>query len=430
MNPLGLIVEYNPFHNGHLYHLKKSLELTKATHSIAVMSGNFVQRGEPAIINKWARTQMAIRAGVDVVFELPTAYATSSAQDFAFGAIQILNATGIVNSLCFGSETGALSHIYPIAHLLSDEPKDFSKKLKKEMEKGLTYPNARTNAVLWYNSTIGIKHIQDLSDDKMHSLLSQPNNVLAIEYLKAIIKTNSPIIPYTIKRKKANYNDSTIGEGTIASATAIRNTLKNPENIGLLQRVIPNHCLSIIKDEIDAGRGPIFYDNFDNIILALLRRIDPTDIQKLLDISEGLENRIKSCALQATTTEELLNSVKTRRYTRTRINRILVHLLTNCLSIDMKNFNATGGPQYLRVLGFSHRGKSLLRAIDKKGTLPLITQPAKYFQSTRISPDIDNYTMSRMLQLDITSTDIYCLGYTNKQYKEAGMDYKTKPINN
>ena len=206
---VGLITEYNPFHNGHVYHILKSKKITKSQYTIAVMSGNFVQRGEPAIFNKYVRTLSALLNGVDIVIELPVFYACASADIFAFGAVDILNKTGIVDSLCFGSENGDIDKLYLAAEILSNETDEFKNIIKNEISKGISYPEARLNALSIFTG-------------KNMSYLSSPNNILSVEYLKALIKIKSRIKPYSIKRYFSEFHDIKI-KGFIASATAIRN---------------------------------------------------------------------------------------------------------------------------------------------------------------------------------------------------------------
>jgi predicted nucleotidyltransferase len=208
---LGIVSEYNPFHNGHILHLKKSIELTKADFTIVIMSGNFVQRGDTSIIDKWSKTEMALRQGIDLVIELPTIYATSSAENFADGAIKILNSLGIIDYLSFGSEIGNLKPLDDVATILAKEPKEFSDLIKHQLHSGLSYPKAREIALKMYfgNSTIYTEVLQN------------PNNILGVEYLKALKRSKSTITPITIKRDFSEYNSPKIKNG-IAIATAIR----------------------------------------------------------------------------------------------------------------------------------------------------------------------------------------------------------------
>ena len=217
---LGIVSEYNPFHNGHILHLKKSLEMTKADFTIAIMSGNFTQRGDTSLIDKWAKTEMALKQGIDLVIELPTLYAISSAENFADGAVKILNSLGIIDYISFGSEIGEIKPLDDVATVLSKEPKDFSEILKRQLRSGLSYPKAREIAIQMYFGTSPI----------YTEALQNPNNILGIEYLKALKRSKSNITPITIKRNYNSYNSNDVKNG-VASATAIRTMIMQKKNI-------------------------------------------------------------------------------------------------------------------------------------------------------------------------------------------------------
>lgn len=210
MKTLGIIVEYNPFHNGHLYHLSKAKEITKADYVVAVMSGNFLQRGEPAIINKWARTEMAINAGIDLVIEIPFAFSTQDANGFAFGAVKLLDSLQIIDYLCFGSETNHLDILYPISKFLYIETTQYKELIKKKIKNGYEYPKARSQALCEYHRIFGIDHLKELSPLKLGKILNCPNNILALEYIKHLLNLNSKITPVPIKRIGASYHQKTI----------------------------------------------------------------------------------------------------------------------------------------------------------------------------------------------------------------------------
>lgn len=432
MRTVGLIVEYNPFHNGHLYHLKQALETTGASYSIAVMSGNFIQRGEPAIVNKWARARMALAAGVDLVIELPFAYAVNSARNFADGAVRLLDATGVVDYLCFGSEAGTLSLLAPIAKIAHKEPGPFKKILKAELDKGNTFAKAQATALAATYTTYTSDNLQ-IDSKTLETLLSTPNNILALEYLRALLEINSSIEPKTIQRIGAGYHDPLKPGSQIASATSIRKEFmaqpldKALENI---KRAVPDATFKILEEQFSLGKGPVLLKHFNKIVLALIRRATPEDLRQIPDISEGLENRLKKSALTATCIETLISQAKTKRYTWTRLQRALMQYLINYTSLDATIFSHAGGPQYLRILGFSEKGKDLLSLIKERTRLPIITRPAEHFKSSMVEPDPQNYAISRMLQLDILSSDIYQLAYSGSSLHRAGDDYRTEPISN
>ena len=309
---LGIIAEYNPFHNGHMYHIKKSIEQTKADYVIAVMSGNFVQRGNTSIVDKWTKTRMALANGVDLVIELPTVYSVSSAENFAEGAIKVLDAMKIVDCLSFGMEAKDISILNNVANVLYTEPKEYMTILNHELKKGLSYPKARENAAMMYLNDI----------KKYANVMSGANNILGIEYLKALKKLKSPIIPVGVKREKVLYNDQTIVD-EFASATAIRNMILRGE-FSDVQKVMPQKSYSIMADELRKGHYVLDLSKFQKEIIYNLRKMTLEEIANLADVTEGLENAIKNAAESCNNIYDLINMVKSKRYTQTRIQRILI----------------------------------------------------------------------------------------------------------
>lgn len=405
MKVLGIVAEYNPFHNGHFYHLQKSLRQTAADYTVCIMSGHFLQRGEPALVDKWARTQMAIRAGIDLVIELPFAYAVRSAQDFAFGALTLLEATGVVQYLSFGSELGNLDQLKELAQILIDEPDELKLLIKKELATGRPYPQAQAKAL----ESLSLGFSEELW---------QPNNILALEYLKALILLKSKIQPLTIKRKNTNYHDLEVREN-FASATGIREIISKEKTLESIQPLVLKSTLEVLTNEFSAGKGPIFLENFSQILLSSLRRSNPEDIARHLDVIEGLEQRIKKKAHQSTNLEELIMEIKTKRYTRTRIQRILIHHLLNFTQDLALLFKQEGGPQYLRILGFSSKGIDLLKEIRKNSALPIIQKVTAYKkEKANYSPALE-----KMLKLDFLASNLYCLAYPNLKYRKGGRDF-------
>jgi predicted nucleotidyltransferase len=465
MTVLGIVTEYNPFHNGHLLHLQQSAKITSADCTVAVMSGNFVQRGEPAIVNKWARTAMALSSGVDLVIELPVVYAIASAEFFAWAAVKLLDSLGIVDSICFGSETGHIAPLNIIAEILVNEPDEYKKYLRQYLDSGLSFPFAREKAICKYvHNTQDIHTIRNIfnfdidnfdADNKgIQSILGSSNNILGIEYLKALKRLNSRIVPYTIKRQANLYNEENL-TGTISSATAIRKHIKEKEsdipgnnqkdyqkhgqeinpanndnnniniNINTFSHIInytlPLDSVNIIRHEFQKGKGPVLINSFGSIILSILRKISTDDIKKFPNINEGLENRIKRAAKVSGNLEELIENICTKRYTRTRIQRILLCILLGITNNEFQYFNAQGGPQYIRILGFTKKGRELLVKVNKRASLPVIAKTANFTNS-------DNLPLRKMLELEATATDIYVLGYKNPDYRFAGQEFTEKIV--
>ena len=436
MKILGIITEYNPFHNGHLYHLFKAKEITGADYVVAVMSGNFLQRGEPAIINKWARTKMALNAGVDLIIELPFVFSTQDANGFAFGAVKLLDSLQIIDYLCFGCETDNLNTLYSISNFLHIEPPKFKELIKQNSKDGYEFPRARAQALCEYHRTLGIDGLKKVSPSELSTLLKHPNNILALEYIKHLINLKSKIKPIAIKRIGASYHQKNI-KGKISSATSIRNEILN--SLGSpktdlfilndkIKSTIPQSGFPILEKELREGRGPITSDSFRQYILATLRRISLEDISRVQGVTEGLENRIKKASLKSCTVEQLINSIKTRRYTRTKIQRIILHLMMNLSKKDVKIFNRCG-PLYARVLGFSKKGKTLLKTIKKISSTPLISKLSNFLRQT-ISEENNNVRnrLIKMLNYDILATDIYVLGNKKAEDKIARLDFTHKIV--
>ncbi len=403
---LGIISEYNPFHNGHLYQLEKSKELVNPDYSICIMSGNFVQRGEPSLIDKWSKAEIAIKCGFDMVIELPTVYAISSAENFAQGAIKILQAFGDV-TLSFGSELGNLSILNEFADIFYDEPKEYLTILNHELDKGLSYPKARENAVLFYLNDIR----------KYSNVLSSPNNILAIEYLKAIKKFKSKILPITIKRIGTEYNSTNIN-GSFASATAIRKLINDNKNI---KGLLPKSSFEILNSNIKYGKLVNSIKIFEKEIIYTLRKMSVQEIANLQDVSEGLENLIKQAANSCNNLEDLINSIKSKRYTRSRIQRILLYSILNITKKDIQD--SYKAKPYIRILGVSQHGRSLLSQVSSNRLkYPVVTSVKKFMDSK------NNKTLKNMLEKDILATNIYTLGY--EYGSKANLDYTKKLIIN
>ena len=403
---LGIVSEYNPFHNGHLRHLNYSKEVTKSAFTVCVMSGNFTQRGDTALIDKWTRAEMALKAGVDLVVELPTLYATSSAENFAEGAIKILHSLGVVDYISFGSEIGELSPLNDIADILYKEPKEFSSLITRQLKSGLSYPKARELAISMYFG----------SSKKFSEILENPNNILGIEYLKAIKKYKSNITPLTVKREYSDYNSKSVKNG-LASSTAIRDMIQNKKNI---HYVVPFETYELMEEKIQAGEIIPSLAVFEKQILYNLRKMTVQEIANLPDVSEGLEYRIKEAANISNSLETLIVNIKTKRYTQTRIQRILLYSL---LGITQKDINMSKRTvPYIRILAFNKHGKRIISAIAANNPRLKIIVSLKKFMETNLDNNLRN-----MISKDILATNIYTLGYTGNS-GIANLDYTHKII--
>ena len=404
---LGIIAEYNPFHNGHLYHLLKSKEEAKADSVIAVIGGNFTQRGEPSLVDKWSKAEMALANGADLVIELPTLYSTSSAENFADGAIKILNSLKVVNAISFGSETEDLNKLNVIANTLYKEPKEYKEFLSSNLKKGLSFPKAREEAIVRY-----------LGDKQYSFLLSSPNNILGIEYLKALKKYNSEIKPICIQRKDAGHL-SLDYTGEVASATAIRK-LVYANRMKEVKTFTTPATFRILEEEIRKGHFVKDLSIFEDIIIYNLRKMSLAEIANLPDVSEGLENSIKKAANSCNTIDEFINIVSSKRYTSTRIRRILLYTLLGITKRDMSISKKT--IPYVRVLGFNENGKNLISKIKRCNPRLSIITSVKKFEDANV-----NKNLKIMLDKDIFATNVYTLGYSNDSW--SNLDYTKKIIN-
>ena len=402
---LAIVSEYNPLHNGHLLHFNHSKKITDADFSMAVISGNFTQRGDTSIVNKWVKTEMALNAGFDIVIELPTIYSISSAENFAEGAIKILNSLGIVDYLSFGSELGELAPLDDLASILYKEPKELSSLISQLVKTGISYPKAREMALM-----------QIFSENKIYKqALTNPNNILGIEYLKALKKYKSRIKPITIKREYSDYNSKTIKNG-IASSTAIRTMLQNNKNI---HTVVPYETYELLEREKNLGKIVTNLKIFEKEIIYSLRRMTLSEIAQMPDVADGLENRIKIAANNCNNVDDLIENIKSKQFTMTRIQRILLYALLNITQKDM-NISRRVTP-YIRVLGFNKHGKKIVSAIAKQNPRVHIVISVKKFMEN--NPD---ERLRNMIAKDILATNIYTLGYPNESI--ANLDYTHKVI--
>ena len=402
---LGIVSEYNPFHNGHLLHLKQSKEITNTSFTVAIMSGNFVQRGDTSLVDKWAKTEMALQAGIDLVIELPTIYAVSSAENFADGAVKILNSLGVVDYISFGSEIGEIAPLNDVADILYKEPKEFSSLITTQLKSGLSYPKAREIALGQFFG----------SSKKYSEILNNPNNILGVEYLKSLKKHRSHITPITIKRDYSDYNSKTVKSG-YASATAIRTMIQEKKNV---HYVVPYETYEILDEKIISGKIVPSIKVFEKEIIYNLRKMTLDEIAKLPDVSEGLENKIKIAANNCNTLEELIERIKSKRYTQTRIQRILLYVLLN---ITEKDINASRRvTPYIRVLGFNKHGKRIISAISAANPkLQIIVSVKKFMENAT------NGFLKKMMAKDIFATNVYTLAYENEPL--ANLDYTHKVI--
>lgn len=411
MKVVGIVTEYNPFHLGHKYHLEYSKSMLDAQYAIAIMSGSFVQRGEPSIVDKWTKAKMAIDSGVDLVIELPFIFATQSAERFAFGAVALLNNLGIVDYISFGSELGDIKPLKEIANVLVKEPLFFRKKLKDYLDLGNSFPVSRSKALRDYYERLGSG--KDTLD-QLKEILDNPNNILAIEYLKSLEFLKSKIEPVTLKRIGSSYKENTIKE-KISSATGIRNTLLS-QGLGPVKDKLPQASFNHLINYTNNHNKFNTLGNYTQVIHYLLRMEDKSLLRKIIDMEEGLENRIINQAYKHRDLDLLLDAITSKRYTKTRIQRILIHLM---LDLTEKAFHELlpHHPSYIRVLAANDKGVFLLRKIKESTDPAIITKFSHYHGYNR-------QYLDRIIEFDKKSTDLYYLGLDD--YK-VNMDYLTSP---
>lgn len=414
MKAVGLVTEYNPFHNGHLYHLNKAMELTGADISVAVMSGDFVQRGEPAVLDKYTRTSMALNSGVNLVVELPVNYALSSAESFAAGALKVLDYVK-ADSIAFGSESGDIERLSKLAHILCDNEDTLYKEISKYTANGISYAAARQ------------KVVEKLTDKDTAEMLTSSNNILAVEYLKAIIKNNYAIKPYTVQRQGDSYNDTDI-RSEYASATALRENLKAdniseyiPVKAGLILSSNTNYIYPDDITEVLFTRllDILFASNYDKNVFI-------ENVMQYPDVSKEIAGRLYKSAMDMITRTvpqgaeskdnglfsfgSLCEHIKTKEVPLSRIKRALVRIT---LGLDKKHMEKYANEPYIRVLGFDKKGQEYLSYIRKTVEVQLITKTADY---------------KEMLLDDIHAANIYNMIVVGKYgVKELG-DFVRGPV--
>lgn len=388
MKTVGIIAEYNPFHNGHAYQIRRAKELTHADYCVVVMSGDFVQRGAPALMDKYLRAECALKNGADLVLELPVCYALSSAETFAKGAVSLLDKLGIVDSLCFGSECGDINLLMDFAGELLNETPVFKKALNREMRIGHTYPQARNTAL-----EASAPHLTAHT-----SVLTSPNNILGIEYCKALLSCGSNITPYTIKRAGASYHDNSL-ENTFCSAMAIRESLRQIGASDGLAKQIPAASLKLME-EAYLRSYPVFPDDLSLLVHYSLLSGETSGFTDYPDIDKELSDRILKFLPRYRDFRSFCDHLKTKNRTYTRISRSLLHILLHISQEDLARYANEGFVFYARMLGFHESASALLTAIKKKSEIPLLSKLADAEKQLA-------QTGLLMLEKDIYASHIY-----------------------
>ena len=389
MKTAGIIAEYNPFHKGHEYQIRYTKEKLKADYVIVAMSGDYVQRGTPALISKHARAEMALRCGADLVLEMPVSISTASAEAFAMGGVSLLDSLGIVDILCFGSESGEISALKELAEILVEEPEEYKKLLKSFLSEGLTFPAARSQALTEY-----FKNPRNFNGDdfggvltpllnEVTQILNTPNNILGIEYCKALLRLNSQIRPVTIRREGMGYHETTVPDGNstvaspdlqsptdfFASATAIRNLiLRDSPDPDALASQIPGQAFPVFQKAVNSGEF-LTENSLDSILSYCLMKENVKSLSSYMDVSEDLARRIINQQNLLLSFSQSVSVLKTRELTQTRIQRALLHIILNI-------HTAPTQIPFARVLGFRKESSELLSRIKQHSRIPLITKLA------------------------------------------------------
>lgn len=417
MKTVAIIAEYNPFHNGHLYQLQKVKEITDADYTVAVMSGSFLQRGVPAMWDKYTRAQMATLAGIDVVLELPFVYATGSAYDFAMGAVTMLNKLNSIDYLCFGAETDNLSCMLDIGQILVDEPEEYCNFLQQELSNGKSYPAAREAAMLSY---LHAKQINTCSEETLKELLSLPNNTLALEYVCALLRTSSKIKPVLIKRIGSNYHDDALQKG-YSSAKAIRQVFASTNDIASCEKMLPATSVSLIHETFHVTT-PSLCEQLTQILQGV--RLARPNANNYCDFDDALADRFSKLPIYETY-ENVVASLITKNKTGGRIRRALIHYMTGYTSNDRIMFQEGDYIFYASLLALKKSASPLIRHINKNGLIRLITKKADYALAFLPKHEAIAY---RMWQLDMDVTKLYNLLVYNKFQIKLPNDYMQSPI--
>lgn len=409
MKVCAVIAEYNPFHLGHAYHLKQARLLTDADYIVVVMSGNFVQRGEPALVDKYARARTALSCGADLVLELPTCFSAGSAEYFARGAISMLDHLGMIDFLCFGSECSEIQFLSQFADIFLKEPEPYKKILLEKLKLGYSYPTARSNAL--------VIAYPELAADI--SVISSPNNILGIEYIKALHRRRSPIHPVNIRRIGSDYRDKRLGPFH-SSSRALRQAIYSNRSIEELHSQMPEEAYGILMDYFDREK-PLFQDDFSTLLHYKLLSEQAKGYTDYLDITPDLSDKICKYVYQYTTFSEFCDLLKSKDMTYTRIGRCLLHILLNITKDNMQFYiDNQDAISYARLLGFREDAKPLLTAIDKNTSIPLITKMAD-------AEKLLTGGGQHMFQQEVQITDIYSSIQASKAGHKMYHEY-TRPM--
>lgn len=402
MKICAIICEYNPLHYGHWYHIQEAKKLSGCDAVMCIQAGNFTQRGEPAITNKYVRARMALEASADIVVQIPTAYCCSSAEIFATAGVKIANSFDNVTHLAFGCETENFELLKELAKFFANEPKEYKEKLKKYLDMGNSLPVSRTKAVeeLMKEDKAVFSEITETLN-----ILSKPNNILAIEYLKALYKSKSTITPVFTVRSNSDYNSADLN-GKDSSATAIRTRLLNKNKVKAIKKLVPPFTYSLLKEDINKFGLPDL-ELYNNICSYVLKTSSADEIKQIYDVSEGIENRFIDSAKKFKDFNELLLDVKTKRYTYTRLKRIVLRLVLKINKDIVSQIYKMDKLPFIKVLAFDGNNKELLSNINANTNLiirnsNIVKNPSPEYKTLAEIEDRANAVFNLLLRKDKT----------------------------
>lgn len=391
MGVVGITAEYNPFHHGHACHLRKSLEEAGSEGAVVVMSGDFVQRGSAAVFSKFARAEAAVRCGASLVVELPLPWSLASAESFARGAVSLMKATGVVDTISFGCESGDARAIENTAQILLQP--ELHELIRRELASGISYASARERAV------------EKLAGEEAAACLRRPNDLLAVEYSKACVQLKAPLAKLAVCRDNTSIHDG------VGSASELRSAMEQGMEYSF---GIPPEAMAVYERETQRGRGPVLSRQLDLLLLSRLRMLSPEAYSLLPDAGEGLENRLCQAACTESSFEAVAMAAKSKRYALSRLRRMSL-----CAALGVHREHSAALPPYIRILAMDYRGKALLRRMSETAMLPVIVKPA-------FIRDLDAHCRE-VFELGSRAHDLYVLGYSNAESRRGGGDWRTTP---
>ena len=400
-----IVAEYNPFHNGHQFHIEEAAKQTHADYTIVIMSGNFVQRGAPALMDKYTRARMALLGGADLCLELPAYYAVSSAEYFATGSVALAEKLGVATHLCFGSECGDITVLERIADILVDEPVTYKEQFQRQLREGASYPTARMNALLQYDPSL-----MDYRD-----VLERSNNILGIEYIKALRKRGSSIQPHTIKRVGSDYHERHLGDDH-PSAQAIRYALNAGQQLEQLHNLVPEKVYALMSSGYEEN-SLLYSRDLSAAMQYKLIQEKAKGYTQYLDVSRDLSDRITNCLYDFTDYEGFCDILKSKNMTSTRISRCLLHILLDIRKETMQHYVSLDYIPFIKMLGFRKESTPLLGAITKQADIPLLSKLAD--AKTQLSADALD-----MLEDEIRISDIYQSALSQKNGQPMRNEYR------